>query len=98
MKTLWGAEPAGDLLTDYLRPGELTMYTLEDKRELIKNYRLIPDEKGNVKVYQKFWNYDEVNDNIVPPLLVYIDLMNTNDRRCKETAQKIYEQLLQNKF
>ncbi len=97
-KTWWGGEPAGDLLTNYLRPAELTLYTTETRNDLIKNYRLIPDEKGNVKAYQKFWQYDEVNDNVVPPLLVYADLINTNDRRCTETAQKIYDGFLQNKL
>jgi len=95
-KTRWGGEPAGDLYTNYLRPAELTLYTKETRNDLIKNYRLIPDEKGNVKVYKKFWTYDEVTDNVVPPLLAYVDLMNTNDRRCIETAQKIYDERLQN--
>lgn len=72
-KTWWGGEPAGDLLTGYLRPAELTLYTNEQRNDIIKNYRLIPDEQGNVKVYKKFWQYDEVNDNIVPPILVYTD-------------------------
>ncbi|MBS1666710.1 MAG: hypothetical protein JST58_04965 [Bacteroidetes bacterium] len=97
-KTYWGGEPAGDLFTDYLRPAELTLYSTETRNDLIKNYRLLPDENGHVKAYQKFWNYDEVNDNVVPPLLVYADLINTNDRRCTETAQKIYDELLQNKL
>lgn len=104
-KTLWGGEPAGHLLTNYLQPGELTIYTTETRSELIKNYRLIPDEKGNVKAYQKFW-YQEKLDNhaytafdvAVPPLLAYTDLMNTGDRRCIETAQKIYDEFLQNKL
>jgi hypothetical protein len=101
-KTWWGGEPAGDLLTNYLRPAELTLYTTETRNELIKNYRLIPDEKGIVKVYQKFWNDEndktnqQNNDSIAPPLLVYADLINTNDARCAETAKKIYEQYLQN--
>ena len=97
-KTWWGGEPAGDLFTNSLRPAELTLYTTETRNELIKNYRLIPDEKGNVKAYKKFWQHDEVNGNVVPPLLVYTDLINTNDRRCIETAQKIYDELLQNKL
>lgn len=97
-KNWWGGEPAADLLTNYLKPGELTIYTIETKQELIRNYRLIPDEKGPVKVYQKFWNNDQVNENVVPPLLIYVDLMNTGDRRCIETAQKIYEKLLQDQF
>lgn len=104
-KTWWGAEPAGDLLTNYLRPAELTLYTTETRNDLIKNYRLIPDEKGNVKAYQKFWQNEEIENNtttvkdvVVPPLLVYTDLMNTGDRRCIETAQKIYDEFLQNKL
>lgn len=97
-KTWWGSEPAGDLLTNYLRPAELTLYTTETRNELIKNYRLIPHENGNVKAFKKFWKFDEVKDNIVPPLLAYVDLMNTNDRRCIETALKINDELLQDKF
>ncbi|AEE50062.1 type IV toxin-antitoxin system AbiEi family antitoxin [Haliscomenobacter hydrossis] len=97
-KTWWGAEPAGDLFTNHLHPAELTLYTLETRTDLIKNYRLIPDDLGNVKVYKKFWHHDEVNDNVVPPLLIYADLINSNDRRCIETAQKIYDEFLQDKF
>jgi len=97
-KTMWGGEPAGDLYTKYLRPAELTLYTVETRNEIIKNYRLIPDENGNVKVYRKFWHNGEIKVNTVPPLLAYTDLMNTNDRRCTETAQKIYDEYLQNKL
>ncbi len=97
-KTWWGGEAAGDLLTHYLRPGGLTLYTVERRNELIKHYRLIPDEKGNVQVFEKFWQLEDEGKNTVPPLLVYADLMNTNDPRCRETAEKLYEQYLQNEF
>lgn len=97
-KTWWGGEPAADLMTNNLRPAVLTIYTTQTRNELIKNCSLIPDDKGNVKVYQKFWNFNEDNNATVPPLLVYADLLNTNDRRCIETAQKIYDEYLQNKF
>lgn len=103
-KTYWGGEPAGDLLTQYLRPEILTIYTDETRNEIIKNYRLIPDEKGKVQVYKKFWNDTALtNDNYtrgnnVPPVLAYADLMNTGDGRCMETAQKIYDEYLRNKF
>jgi len=104
-RTAWGGEPGGDLLTHYLKPAELTLYTTETKNELIKNYSIIPDPKGNVRVYHKFWqdqrlNIDvvETNVRVVPPLLVYADLLNTGDKRCMETAEKVYEQYLQDKF
>lgn len=97
-KTYWGAEPAADILTNYLKPQELTIYTTETRSELIKNYKLIPDEKGNVKAYHKFWNDNDNHKNVVPPLLIYADLINVNDRRCLETAKKIYDEYLQNKL
>ncbi|HRN55339.1 MAG TPA: type IV toxin-antitoxin system AbiEi family antitoxin [Agriterribacter sp.] len=97
-KTMWGSEPAADLLTGYLHPAELTLYTTETRNELIKNYRLIPDDNGNVKAYNKFWKHDDAAGNIVHPLLVYTDLMNTGDRRCLETAQKIFDASLQHQF
>lgn len=94
MKTYWGGEPAGNILTNYLRPEELTLYTLENKQELMKNYRLIPDEKGNVRAYKKFWHIEANELNIVPAILVYADLINKNDTRCTETARIIYDTII----
>jgi len=93
--TLWGGEPAGELLTGYLKPAELTLYTEESRSELMKNYRLLPDEEGPVQVYKKFWQQQEADQPTVPPLLVYADLINSHDRRCNETAQKVYDGYLQ---
>lgn len=97
-RTCWGAEPAGELLTGYLKPEVLTIYTNESKPDLIRQYRLVPDPKGYIKAYEKFWNQDDFHKDIAPPLLVYTDLINTGNKRNLETAQKVYEQFLQNKF
>jgi hypothetical protein len=97
-RTCWGGEPAADLLTGHLRPAELTLYTAETRNELIKNYKLVPDENGHIVAYEKFWHGDEMNDQIAPAVLVYADLMNTGDARCIETAQKIDDGILQGKF
>jgi len=93
-QTVWGGEAAGDIITGYLIPEILTLYTNETRVEIMKKYRLVPDIKGNVKIYEKFWNYDTGFKQTVPPLLAYADLMNTGDDRCIETAQKIYEQYI----
>ncbi len=99
-KTLWGGEPAAEILTHYLHPQAFTVYTKEVIKELIKQYFLIPDINGNVEVYKKFWNFDDVtiNEKTVPPLLIYADLINTGDNRNLETAKLIYERYLQDKF
>jgi len=97
-KTYWGGEPAGAIYTNYLRPEELTIYTDEEWNNLIQQYRLVPDKNGNVRVFKKFWKQDTLNENAVHPLLAYADLINKGDRRCTETAQRIYDEYLQDKF
>jgi hypothetical protein len=98
-KTQWGGESAGDLITHHLRPAALTLYTSETRKELVKNYRLIPDPKGNVQVFKSFWlNKNESLEwpaHVVPPLLTYADLINIGDKRSRETAHLIYDQYLQ---
>jgi hypothetical protein len=95
-QTFWGGETAGNIYTDYLHPEVLTLYTIEKKTDLIKNYRLIPDPKGNVTIFEKFWKDNQDNTNVVPPIIAYADLLATGNRRCIETAQKIYEQHIEN--
>ena len=94
--TQWGGEPAGDVYTKFLQPEILTLYTNEKKADLIKNYRLIPDPEGNVLVYQKFWKEMDPETSVVPPVIAYADLLATGRKRCIETAQKIYEQHIEN--
>ncbi|MCK5356795.1 MAG: hypothetical protein KAJ48_00235, partial [Elusimicrobiales bacterium] len=47
-----------------------------------------------------FWNFNFDNEEkqIVPPLLVYADLMATKDPRNHEVAKIIYEQYIANAY
>ena len=90
-QTLWGGEPAADLLTNHLNPQEFTLYTTQNIKGLIKNYHLLPREDGQIVVYEKFWEFQEEIQKTAPPLIVYADLIHTNDSRCIETANIIYE-------
>lgn len=93
----WGSEPAADLLTNYLHPGEWTLYTRESKQDLIKNYQMIPDPNGPVKAYRAFWTFDHPG-LVAPALLVYADLINTGNSRCLETALLIWQNELHADF
>jgi hypothetical protein len=97
-KSMWGAEAGGHLLTGQLRPVEFTIYTAESRNDLVNNYRLIRDPGGNVKIFTKFWNYDDYRSNVAPPLLVYADLMNTGDKKCVEAAERVFDELLREKL
>lgn len=93
----WGGEPAGALLTDYLRPGELTIYADKLPGLLAARQRFLqtpePGHAAVVEVRKRFWNFPGAPDhaNVVPPVLVYADLLATGDARCIETAKLVYE-------
>ncbi|HNA14689.1 MAG TPA: type IV toxin-antitoxin system AbiEi family antitoxin [Cyclobacteriaceae bacterium] len=94
--THWGGEPAADILTHFLQPQILTIYTNETKGDLIKNYRIVPDPEGLVRIYNKFWTTDTkpIKMGVVPPLLIYTDLINVNDPRTNQVADRIFKQYL----
>lgn len=98
-QTYWGGESAGAIITNYLLPEIFTVYTDETRNDLIRNYHLIPDPTGNIKVYRKFWKgQNTFNETTVHPLLAYADLLNTGDRRSIQTAKKIYDELLSDRL
>jgi hypothetical protein len=58
------------------------------------------DINGNIELRERFWNCEnpELDKTMVPPLLVYADLMATGDPRNIETAQMIFTDYLQRHF
>jgi len=92
----WGGEIAATNLTGYLKPDKATIYTNEPIGELVLKNRLRKAEQGNVEILTPFWNfkYELADRDIVPPILVYADLMATGDQRNIETAEMIYEKYI----
>jgi hypothetical protein len=97
-EALWGGEPAGALLTQYLRPGVLTIYAKQVPGRMVLDYKLATvlnrqAEDGLVEFRNKFWEFDVPAEtpHIVPPALVYADLLATGDARCIETARRVYD-------
>ncbi len=93
-KTVWGGEPAADILTNYLRPEKFTLFTKENNTDLIKNYKIIPDKDGELEVMEMFWNNIELKKT-APSLLIYADLIIEGGKRNTETAHKIFNEFIQ---
>ncbi len=92
---LWGGEVAAARLTQYLKPQIATVYTTErDLNKFLLENKLKKDPKGNVEVLRRFWgpgnNFQR--EDMVHPILVYADLVATDNERNKETARMIYDQ------
>jgi hypothetical protein len=97
---LWGGEVAAYQLTNFLKPEIITLYTPKLAGPLMLEHRLRLDPHGEIEVMAPFWNFDypEKKDNLVPPLLVYADLMVRADGRTVETAKIVYERFLARYF
>jgi hypothetical protein len=88
----WSGDPAGELYTQFLVPDTFPLYTSLQVSELVKLLKAVPDEKGKIQVFKKFWRDWPENRSIpyaVPPLLAYADLINGSDSRQWEVAEKI---------
>lgn len=89
----FGGEPAAKIMTDYLKPLDYTIYSNDDLSILGKELMLIPDNNGNVKIFNTCWSNSITNKykNIAPPLVVYADLIGSGNNRNIETAKMILE-------
>lgn len=96
---LWGGEVAAAKLTGYLSPEIITVYAVSSPNILINTEGLQPDDKGTVEIRDVFWNSAKYqHDGCVHPLLVYADLLASDDDRNIETAKLIYNRYLSNAF
>jgi hypothetical protein len=106
-KAQWGGEVAAGMVTNYLKPEKAVIYADTIPARLIVENQLKTDPDGDVEILQRFWkpqhvrqttNQPNVPADIVPPLLIYADLMATADDRNVETAKMIYEKFLHGHF
>ena len=93
---LWGGEPAVQIETRYLKPEIATLYIQGDPNRLIVQYKLKQDDRGNVELYNRFWQFhtDQEALAVVPTPLTYADLMATGEGRNLEAARDLREKKL----
>jgi hypothetical protein len=96
-----GGDTAADILTHALKPTTLTLYSHAGVTPgLMAKGMLRPDERGNVEVIEAFWpaqaepGWHLSHREVVHPLLVYTDLITSDDDRHRGVAQTIYDRYL----
>lgn len=95
---LWSGEPAGAILTNYLKPAAFILYTDRNWQECAKLFNMVPDENGDIEIMTIFWEVNDYKNNTktVPAVIAYTDLINTGLDRNIETAKMILENELPN--
>lgn len=90
----WGGEIAADRLTHYLKPEDTTIYADRVPARLLLDNRLEKTPDGNIEIVRRFWGFDYLEKalQVVPPLLVYADLIATGGGRNAEVARLVYDE------
>lgn len=94
---LWGGDCGANLTDVYLVPGSFEIYTSKPSAMLMTTGMVMPNENGEITLYQKFWN-DDNDTKVVPKLIIYADLMNSGDSRQIEAAQRLINKIDKAKF
>jgi len=97
----WGGEVAADQLANHLKPATFTIYLDPgDAQQLVLRlvgmHRLRADPAGDIEVLDRFWHFDAdpAHADLVPPILVYADLVATLDPRNLEVANLVRERFI----
>jgi len=94
-----GGEGAAELVTHYLKPQDITIYA-DDRTGFLNKHKLVVDPQGPVIILDRFWRFEVAWEfpDVVPPVLIYADLLATGDDRCRETAGMVYDKYLAQTF
>jgi hypothetical protein len=96
-----GGETGADMLTHEIRPASLTLYVHGGITPgLMAKGLLRPANDGDIEILDAFWpekaeaGWDLPNHAVVHPLLIYTDLINSDDDRHRSVAQTLYDRYL----
>lgn len=91
----WGGETAAAILQQHLVPEHSVVYAGSLPLPVIARHRLKADPSGSVIFRRRFWNaVPSPRHDVVPPLLIYADLLTTGDARSVEAAKQIRDAYL----
>lgn len=80
------------------KPIIATVYIKQTVSEFLQQHQLQISPDGDIEILDVFWEFEDQeqhnNNNIVPPLLIYADLIATGQSRNLEAAKQIYDQEL----
>lgn len=105
-----GGEYAANLLNNSIKPQKVILYSNERLSKIADKYNLVPitklkDNKFEIEILEKFWLENNVNQksisnkiNLVDPILIYADLIASNNHRSVITAEQILKNEVRNKF
>jgi hypothetical protein len=94
---LWGGDVAAARLARNLVPAEFIIYAPELPRRLIADSRLHASMTGEVVIRRKYWRFQhelERKHRVVPPLLIYAELLANGDARSVDAAKEIHARYL----
>lgn len=101
----WGGEVAAAIYTRQLKPQQHTIYADKVPTRLIAEHGLKKNHEGRVEIRERFWHFTEddpadteMKQPVVPPILVYADLLALAEARTREVAHRLRKERIDGPF
>ncbi|SDL60046.1 type IV toxin-antitoxin system AbiEi family antitoxin [Kriegella aquimaris] len=100
LESCWGGEYGAKIITSYLNPEQYSLFTTREKADLMRRFKMVPDDSGNISAYKSFWKPESIKlhfnygETAVNSLLVYAELIYSGNERNMETAQIIFDEYI----
>ncbi|MDD3625901.1 MAG: type IV toxin-antitoxin system AbiEi family antitoxin [bacterium] len=109
----YSGEYGAERLDFDIKAGNFVFYSDEKLENLIRKYKLVKDENGNIEILKTFWNEKFFTENTsrnlfkqdflslnhnAPLLLIYADLLNSNNERALKISKELYEKHIETGF
>ena len=92
---MWGGAAAAFRLVEIYRSDRTVVHLEGEHHSLVRDLRAQPDAAGNLVILGPFGNLDwKDNEATADPLLVYSELLCTNDERAHEEAEEVLSRYL----
>jgi len=99
IKWAWGGLTASNIMTDGYRDNSTTIHVDNFYAETFASLRAMPDEKGNLVIMRMAGpiSMKGAVKNTMHPLLIYTQLITSDDEKARDAGAEIYDRYIQPK-
>jgi len=89
---MWGGEVVIAKSTPFMIPETISLYFSSDEKhkEFADHYGLQRDDEGDVCVYKTFWSHQANSNNVISPMVMYADIVDSINPGNWDVAKTFY--------
>ncbi len=89
---IWGGEAVIAKSTPFMTPETISLYFSSDEKHqnFVNHFGLHKDDEGDICVYKTFWPYQASSDDVISPMIMYADIVDSINPGNWDVAKTFY--------